>query len=102
MKERKWFGFGHKEQEPGLTDLALFCPACPQPGVNLPEKWESDVMQWKYGRSFVADGNFVAVHQQQLRTRDDVWIKNGQGFMTEKDRYRAHLECTKEYPEVSA
>ena len=22
--------------------LALFCPACPQPGVNLPEDWEND------------------------------------------------------------
>ena len=22
--------------------LALFCPACPQPGVNLPEGWEKD------------------------------------------------------------
>ena len=23
-------------------DLALFCAACPQPGVNLPENWEAD------------------------------------------------------------
>lgn len=22
--------------------LALFCPACPQPGVNLPEQWQQD------------------------------------------------------------
>ena len=22
--------------------LAIFCPACPQPGVNLPDSWEDD------------------------------------------------------------
>lgn len=21
-------------------ELALTCPACPQPGINLPDKWE--------------------------------------------------------------
>ena len=31
------------ELKPG--DLALFCPACPQPGINLPENWEHDTDQ---------------------------------------------------------
>ena len=22
--------------------LALFCPACPQPGINLPDGWQND------------------------------------------------------------
>ena len=26
--------------------LALFCPACPQPGVNLPENWRDDLQQY--------------------------------------------------------
>ena len=26
--------------------LALFCPACPQPGVNLPENWKEDPEQY--------------------------------------------------------
>ena len=26
--------------------LALFCPACPQPGVNLPENWKDDPQQY--------------------------------------------------------
>ena len=26
-------------------DLALFCPACPQPGINLPDDWENDTNQ---------------------------------------------------------
>jgi hypothetical protein len=38
---RKRFGFGHDiHRIPGPGDLALFCPACPQPGINLPDEWE--------------------------------------------------------------
>jgi hypothetical protein len=43
LENRKQSGFGHDRQrviKPG--DLAIFCPACPQPGVNLPVDWELD------------------------------------------------------------
>ncbi|KAF8836301.1 hypothetical protein BDN67DRAFT_1014817 [Paxillus ammoniavirescens] len=44
-------------------DLAYFCPACPQPGVNLSEDWMEDLGgAWKYSRSFVMDGNFSTEH----------------------------------------
>jgi CxC2 like cysteine cluster associated with KDZ transposases len=36
LKLRKWFGFGHRELLPTKGSMALFCAACPQPGVNLP------------------------------------------------------------------
>jgi hypothetical protein len=36
-------GLGHEtKSEPQPGDLAIFCPACPQPGVNLSEGWEKD------------------------------------------------------------
>ena len=39
-------GFGHDDgKSPGNGDLALFCPACPQPGINLPETWTDDTNQ---------------------------------------------------------
>jgi hypothetical protein len=36
-------GLGH-EKEAALVpgSLAIFCPACPQPGINLPEDWDQD------------------------------------------------------------
>jgi hypothetical protein len=41
LKHRKWFGFGHDAgKDPGDGGLALFCPACPQPGLNLPADWK--------------------------------------------------------------
>jgi len=36
LKLRKWFGFGHRVLPPMKGSMALFCAACPQPGVNLP------------------------------------------------------------------
>jgi hypothetical protein len=45
MKKLKWAGYGHthkdtKDPEPG--SLANFCPACPQPNVNLANNWKDD------------------------------------------------------------
>jgi hypothetical protein len=40
LSNRKRAGFGHDARnDPGKGDLAAFCPACPQPGINLPEDW---------------------------------------------------------------
>ena len=40
IKYRKWNGFGHGDlRKPGSGSLALFCAACPQPGINLPTDW---------------------------------------------------------------
>lgn len=60
-----------------------------------------DPVQWKYTRGIAGDGNFVARHQHQPRTQHDVWIKDGQGFMTRRAPYHDHLKNTKEVPEVS-
>ncbi|KAF8808486.1 hypothetical protein BYT27DRAFT_7222929 [Phlegmacium glaucopus] len=45
-------------------ELAVFCPACPQLGTNLPDNWLMDKNCWVYRRFFVADGNFKADHAE--------------------------------------
>ena len=40
LKLRKWFGFSHRMETPGRGQMALFCAACPQTGVNLPANWQ--------------------------------------------------------------
>ncbi|KIK72283.1 hypothetical protein PAXRUDRAFT_93850, partial [Paxillus rubicundulus Ve08.2h10] len=35
LKLLKWNGFGHDQRAGGPGELVLFCPACPQKGVNL-------------------------------------------------------------------
>lgn len=97
MKERKWFGYGHTEKTPGKGDLAVFCAACPQPGINVMNEGTDN---WIYGRGFVADGNFSCDHQKQARPEDDVWLKSGESFMTGKERYQEHLASASEHKEV--
>jgi hypothetical protein len=43
LKIRKWFGFGHETHKaPNPGECAIFCPACPQPGVNIPMNYQND------------------------------------------------------------
>jgi CxC2 like cysteine cluster associated with KDZ transposases len=104
MKKLKWAGFGHHsrghaEVDPG--SLAIFCPACPQPGVNLPEQWELDPRRWVYQRSFVADGNFKADHVRQKNAESDVWLSEGGGMMSKRTEYEDFLRTAIERVTVS-
>lgn len=45
IKKLKWAGYAGntksvKEVKPG--ELTIYCPACPQPGVNIPDNWKED------------------------------------------------------------
>ena len=45
MKKLKWAGFGHTSANPmtpAAGELSVFCPACPQPNINIPENWQND------------------------------------------------------------
>jgi hypothetical protein len=46
LKARMEFGLIYGDQETQLGRLAWFCPACPQPGLNLPETWMDDPEQY--------------------------------------------------------
>ncbi|KAG1853038.1 hypothetical protein F4604DRAFT_1933492 [Suillus subluteus] len=92
LKQLKWHGFGHEKQKPKAGELALFCPACPQPGVkvNLAERNVSDPA-WLYSRSLVMDGNFKAEHIFPANPTDEVALTDGLGFMVGDGRYKLHL-----------
>jgi hypothetical protein len=51
-------------------------------------------------RSFVADGNFKADHLKQKNDASDVWLTNGEGFMTNVERYQRHLETAEDVKPV--
>ena len=52
-------------------------------------------------RSFTADGNFKADHIKQKNDDDDVPLTNGEGFMTNTERYKTHLANATEIKQVS-
>ena len=46
LQMRKHAGFGHRQDPIGPGALAVRCPACPQPDVNLPEGWKDDPQRY--------------------------------------------------------
>ncbi|KAG1903999.1 uncharacterized protein F5891DRAFT_946598, partial [Suillus fuscotomentosus] len=91
LKTMKWHGFGHRSDNPSTGELALFCPACPQPGINVLLSEDESLDDWKYTWSFVMDGNFKAEHLHPIKPFNEVWLSDGLGFMVGKDRYKMHL-----------
>jgi KDZ transposase family protein len=122
MKRLKWAGFSNNDTlasqvEPG--QLTIFCPACPQPGVNLPDNWKDDaaryatinlslsrfsifVCRWVYKRLFVADGNFKADHVRQKSSDGNVWLSEGGGMVPKRETYHTFLETAHERLTVCA
>ncbi|KAG1889618.1 uncharacterized protein F5891DRAFT_965381, partial [Suillus fuscotomentosus] len=97
LKLLKWNGFGHEQRDLNDGKLALFCPACPQPGINitLPNE-ENTTTQWLYSCSLVMDGNFKAEHLHPTHPEDEVWLTDRKGYMAARARYRAHLAITED------
>ncbi|KIK18134.1 hypothetical protein PISMIDRAFT_110040 [Pisolithus microcarpus 441] len=93
LKHRKWFCFGHDmEQDPGDGGLALFCPACPQPGLNLPADWKVLYDRDTIMRQYVVDGNFTAQHMKMNKPELDVALSDGKGYMVPEVPYQSHLK----------
>jgi len=48
--------------------------------------------RWVYRRVVVADGNFKADHVRQKNPANDVWLSEGGGMMTSRDRCNNFLD----------
>jgi hypothetical protein len=80
-------------------NLAIFCPSCPQPGINLPSYWK-DLPDWVTRRTITVDGNFHADHIKMRRPEMDVMLTNGQGYMIEALGYNEYMNVAKDQPMV--
>ncbi|KAN0134081.1 hypothetical protein V8E53_008086, partial [Lactarius tabidus] len=104
LKNRMESGLGHNKEGEAIPDgsMAVFCPACPQPGINLPKDWETKYTPEQFIWTFIMDGNFSAEHMKQRSGEWDVslsaGIKNvtGMAFMANPDSYKAHLRSGQE------
>ncbi|KAG1840237.1 hypothetical protein F4604DRAFT_1885096 [Suillus subluteus] len=73
------------------SNLALFCPACPQPGINLTLPTEDDSEE-----NNIMDGNFKVEHLHAANPIDEVSLMDGHGFMVGNTMYKAHLANVKD------
>jgi hypothetical protein len=57
MKRLKWAGRGSNDKpvnEVNAGELVIFCPACPQPGINIPDNWKDDPNRQVICRIFIS------------------------------------------------
>jgi hypothetical protein len=113
-------GLGHRSDQDDAQDgsIAVFCPACPQPNINLPHDWKEKYTQYvsimcqrnhcplmgssnELVRTFIMDGNFSAEHMRYRTTEKDVALSPGMAFMANPDLYKAHLQTGAEIIQVS-
>ncbi|GLB34333.1 hypothetical protein LshimejAT787_0112170 [Lyophyllum shimeji] len=96
LKKLQWSGVGQAGKginDVGEGELAIFCPTCPQPEINLPPDWQSD-KNWKvYIRQLTADGNFKADHVRQKAGDADIWLSEGAGMMWTREKVQAFLNA---------
>ncbi|KAJ7713623.1 hypothetical protein B0H16DRAFT_1341291, partial [Mycena metata] len=72
---------------------ALLCPACPQPGKNLPPGWENAPLakQFLYTLFLVIDTNFRLKCKDMSSEERDPGFGNGRGFYCEVKAYMKHV-----------
>ncbi|KAN0136041.1 hypothetical protein V8E53_006202 [Lactarius tabidus] len=89
LKNHVKSGLGHEAEENIPKDgcMAIFCPACPQPGVNLPTNWKTKYSSNELIRTFIMDGNFSAEHMHYRSTDKDVALSPGMAFMSNPELY---------------
>jgi hypothetical protein len=119
LKNRMESGLGHNKEGEAIPDgsMAVFCPACPQPGINLLKDWKTKYTPYvitlhfcvcqpilaireQLIRTFIMDGNFSAEHMKQWSGERDVSLSAGMAFMANPDSYKAHLRSGQETVQV--
>ena len=101
LQNSKRFGAVYVDLSSTLGSLTIYCPSCPQPGINLPPDWAA-LPDWVTRRTITIDGNFHADHIKMRRPDSDVRLTNGQGYMVEESRFMEYLNVVKEPNFVSA
>ncbi|KAF8267468.1 hypothetical protein EI94DRAFT_1700968 [Lactarius quietus] len=92
LRNRMQSGLGHQDEDGIDGSMAIFCPACPQPGINLPDDWKIRYNENQLIRTFIMDGNFAAEHMRCRSGDKDVPLSPGMAFMANPEAYKTHLK----------
>ncbi|RDX39929.1 hypothetical protein OH76DRAFT_1366991 [Lentinus brumalis] len=84
-------------------ELAVECPACPHPDINLPPNWEdvSDDLQYLYVMCVAIDACFRLKRRQVSSEEKDPILGSGWGYFVEDTGYQTVLKGYGEQDEVS-
>ncbi|KAF8054677.1 hypothetical protein FPV67DRAFT_1568861 [Lyophyllum atratum] len=98
MKMLKRSGRGHAPSGAAGTmpgECAVLCPACPQPGLNLPPGWQDAPPEkrqvfchaWLYRLFLGIDANFRLKRKQVSNSIVDPALGDGMSYFVQKDEY---------------
>ncbi|KAF8882606.1 hypothetical protein CPB84DRAFT_1686622, partial [Gymnopilus junonius] len=96
LKLLKWAGCGHDPlgaEGTVLGGLALCCPSCPHPGINLPEGWEHASLDTSYlYMQFIAmDANFRLKNQLVLSYSQVPGLGISWAYMVPREHYEQFI-----------
>ncbi|KZP09993.1 hypothetical protein FIBSPDRAFT_913941 [Athelia psychrophila] len=96
LKMLKRAGRGHDPTGVAGTkegECAVLCPACPQPGKNLPANWREapEDTRFIFGLFLAADTNFHMVRMKVSSKAADPTFSAGLSYFCEMSKYREHL-----------
>ncbi|KAF9491411.1 hypothetical protein BDN71DRAFT_1398408, partial [Pleurotus eryngii] len=75
------------------VQCAVECPACPQPGMNLPANWQmasDNIGSWKYGLILTVDANFRLKNKDQ-GMKYNAPLDDGWGHWVPEALYTSYL-----------
>ncbi|KAF7796504.1 hypothetical protein EIP86_007682 [Pleurotus ostreatoroseus] len=84
-------------------ELCVQCPACPKPGYNLPDNWESvsDDLKFIYTMFIAIDANFRLKRRAISNEVRDPALGSGLAYFVEDHAYREHLAKYVDQEEIS-
>ncbi|PPR02922.1 hypothetical protein CVT26_009777 [Gymnopilus dilepis] len=97
LKMLKRAGRGHDESGARGTqegELALVCPSCPHPGINIPDDWAnaSPEKSFLYFVFLCMDANFRLKNQLVSNYSQDPGLGIGWAYMIERKDYEAYVK----------
>ncbi|KAG0696153.1 hypothetical protein DFH29DRAFT_984710 [Suillus ampliporus] len=74
-------------------ECAMLCPACPQPGRNLPENWDKAPKEtrWLYGLFLAIDTNFRLKRRMVSKDSADPGLGRGWAYFVEETAYKKFI-----------
>ncbi|KAH9899133.1 hypothetical protein C8Q73DRAFT_639748 [Cubamyces lactineus] len=106
LKRLKRAGRGHDVSGVNGTrfgELAVHCPTCPRPGVNLPKGWDivPEDRRYLYQLTIAMDACFRLKRRAVSNEQKDPILGSGWGYFVEDVRYREVLAAYADQEEMS-
>ncbi|KAJ3503439.1 hypothetical protein NLJ89_g8431 [Agrocybe chaxingu] len=107
LKLLKWAGRAHDPAGVEATapgELALCCPSCPHPGINLPNGWETAPagMRFLYMMFVCLDANFRLKNQLVSNYSQDPGLGIGWAYMVPRAPYEGYVLSRSNDEDVSS